>query len=425
MQVLVLGLGSAGDVHPMVALSLALRECGHQVVLAASPVFRLLAERRGLSFRGLGTEQDYYDAINDPDLWHPNRAFRVIARRLMLPAIRPVYEWIAESYVPGETIVAAPATAFAARIANEKLGVPLATIHLQPSLIRSYHQSPAIAVPNPLDLLPRFAKRLFYRLVDALMIDKVLAAETNSFRAELGLPPVRRLFERWLHSPKLVLGFFPGWFAPPQPDWPPNIHLLGFPLYDESDTRTLPPELDQFLKAGDPPVVFTAGSAMAHGRGFFETSVEAAEKTGARAILLTQFPEQLPPALPAAVRHFTYIPFSQVLPRAAAFVHHGGIGTTAQAFAAGVPQLVVPFAHDQPDNAIRVQRLGAGLALARKAYHTEKVVECLDRLRNTAEIKAACRRYQHITKPGALLQACRLIEQLSETAAIAAAERLA
>ena len=77
-------------------------------------------------------------------------------------------------------------------------------------------------------------------------------------------------------------------------------------------------------------------------------------------MFLTQYPEQLPARLPNGVRHFNYIPFSTVLPRAAAFVHHGGIGTTAQALAAGVPQLVVPLAHDQPDNAVRIRHLGVG-----------------------------------------------------------------
>ncbi len=92
--------------------------------------------------------------------------------------------------------------------------------------------------------------------------------------------------------------------------------------------------------------MFTAGSAMTQGADFFRVSAEVCRRSHWSGILLTQFPEQLPATLPEGVCHFDYVPFSQVLPRAAAFVHHGGIGTVAQALAAGVRQLVVPLAHD-------------------------------------------------------------------------------
>jgi UDP:flavonoid glycosyltransferase YjiC (YdhE family) len=249
--------------------------------------------------------------------------------------------------------------------------------------------------------------------VDRFLIDRELAAETNAFRAELGLPAVSRFFDRWLHSPQLVIGLFPAWFAPPPPDWPPNVHLTGFPLWDEAEVRQLPGELEKFIQGGEPPVIFTAGSAMAQGKDFFGESVEVCRRSGRRGLLLTQFPEQLPPRLPDGVRHFDYVPFSEVLPRAAAFVHHGGIGTTAQALAAGVRQLVVPLAHDQPDNAVRVRRLGVGDFLLPKAYKAPAVLKRLDRLLGSSEVAAACRRRAGEVVAGAgLEQACDLIEEL-------------
>jgi UDP:flavonoid glycosyltransferase YjiC (YdhE family) len=137
MKVIVIGLGSAGDVHPNVGLALALQRRGHNVVFVAGSVFRSLAERAELEFIGLGTDEDYYEAVRDPDMWNPFRAFRVVTRRLILPMLRPIYELIAERNEPGETVVAAPGTAFGARMAQEKLGVPLATMHLQPIMLRS------------------------------------------------------------------------------------------------------------------------------------------------------------------------------------------------------------------------------------------------------------------------------------------------
>jgi len=413
MKAIVIALGSAGDVHPNVGLALELRRRGHRVLFLAGSVFRPMAERAGLEFIGLGTDEEYYEAVRDPDLWNPYRAFLVVARRLILRWLRPLYEIIATHAEPGRTVLVAPATAFAARIAQEKLGVPLATVHLQPAMLRSTIDPACYGFPDIIRHLPRPLRELYLRGVDRFLIDPVLAPETNAFRAELGLLPARRLWDRWFHSSQLILGFFPEWFAPPQPDWPPNVHLTGFPLWDESDHRSTPPELEEFLRAGDPPVVFTAGSAMAQGKDFFRVSAEVCRSSGRRGFFLTQFPEQLPQPLPENVRHFSYVPFSAVLPRAAAFVHHGGIGTTAQALAAGVPQLVVPLAHDQPDNAVRVRRLGVGDFLLPKAYQRATVLERLGRLLGSSEVSEACRRRagDMASGPG-LDRACSLIEEL-------------
>jgi UDP:flavonoid glycosyltransferase YjiC (YdhE family) len=412
----VVGLGSAGDVHPNVGLAMALRQRGHEVLLVAPVVFRDLAERTGLEFAGVFTEEECTAALHDPDLWHPYRSFPVVARRLILPAMRPVYGIIEKNMKPGRTVVVAPGLAFGARIAQEKLGVPLASVHLQPVMLRSVIRPACFGFPDLLGHLPRPLRRLYLRAADRFLIDAYLAGETNAFRAELGLPPVRRLFDGWAHSPQRIIGLFPDWFAPPPPDWPPNVVLTGFPLWDESDIRTPSQELLEFLAAGEPPIVFTAGSAMAQAGRFFQVSAEVCRATGRRGSLLTQFPEQLPAALPEGVRHFDYVPFSVSLPRAAVLVHHGGIGTTAQAIAAGVPQLVVPAAHDQPDNAVRVRGLGVGEFLLPRSYTTANVIKVLDRLM-TPRIKQNCTRLAaNIGCNRALEQTCGVIEALAPSA---------
>jgi rhamnosyltransferase subunit B len=413
LQAIVIGLGSAGDVHPNVGLALALRERGHQVLLVAPSVHSSLAERTGLEFVGIGTDDEYYATLRDPNLWHPFRAVSVVARRLILPALRPVYEIIAKRMQPGRTVVAASGLAFGARIAQEKLGVPLATVHLQPIMLRSVIAPPCFGFPHIIGYLPRPLRKLYLAAADRFLIDALLAGETNAFRAELGLPPVRRLFNGWVHSPQLVIGFFTDWFAPPPSDWPPNVVLAGFPLWDEGDLRQPSPELEEFLAAGEPPIVFTAGSAMMQAKRFFQVSAEVCRVSDRRGLLLTQFPEQLPSPLPRGVRHFDYVPFSAVLPSAAAFVHHGGIGTTAQALAAGVPQLVVPLAHDQPDNALRIRRLGVGDFLLPRAYTAANVLKHLARLMTPA-VQANCRRRAaDMAAAQPLETACRLIEGLS------------
>jgi UDP:flavonoid glycosyltransferase YjiC (YdhE family) len=414
MKVIVVALGSAGDVHPNVGLSLAMKSRGHEVLLVAASVFEPLARRVGIDFRGLGTEKDYHDSVRDPDLWHPTRALSVIARRLIIPSMREVYEIITKERQSGKIVVAASGLTFGARLAQERLQIPVATVHLQPSIFRSVHEPPVVTSPNVLGMLPRALRPYFYRAADRFYIDPLLAGPLNDFRQELGLPPVRRLFDLWMHSTQCVIGLFPEWFAAPQPDWPPHVRLTGFPLYDESDARAILAELAAFLNSGPAPVVFAAGSANAQAREFFQTCTEVCRRTGWRGILLSQFSEQLPSPLPEGVRHFSYIPFSQVLPRAAAFVHHGGIGTTAQAFAAGVPQLVRPLAHDQPDNAMRVRRLGAGEILRPSQYKSKRVIESLGRLMQSPAVRDNCQRLKSdLSASHALDRTCELIEQLA------------
>jgi rhamnosyltransferase subunit B len=171
--------------------------------------------------------------------------------------------------------------------------------------------------------------------------------------------------------------------------------------------------VEEFLEAGDPPLVFTAGSAMMQARQFFHVSAEVCRAAGRRGLLLTQFPEQLPAALPSGVRHFDYVPFSMVLPRCAALIHHGGIGTTARAIAAGLPQLVVPTSHDQPDNAVRIRRLGIGDFILPKAYTKARVIEKFDRLMSPAVRENCQRRAADLVGSQSLEQASGLVEELA------------
>ena len=209
LQVIVIGLGSAGDVHPNVGLALALRERGHEVLLAAPSVFQSLGEHAGLEFAAILSDDEYHAAIRDPNLWHPFRSLSVVARRLILPTLRPVYQIIEKHWEPGRTVIAAPGFAFGARIAQEKLGVPLATVHLQPIMFRSAIQPGCFGFPDILGHLLRPLRRLYLRATDQFLIDPLVADETNSFRLELRLPPVRRLFNGWVHSPQLIIGLFP------------------------------------------------------------------------------------------------------------------------------------------------------------------------------------------------------------------------
>jgi UDP:flavonoid glycosyltransferase YjiC (YdhE family) len=197
-----------------------------------------------------------------------------------------------------------------------------------------------------------------------------------------------------------------------QPDWPAQLRLTDFPLYDERGATAAPEGLREFLAAGDPPLVFTPGSAMQQARQFFTKAVAICQRLGRRGLLLSRWAQNVPAELPASVRHFEYIPFSEVLPHAAALVHHGGIGTTAQALAAGIPQLVMPFGFDQLDNAARVGRLGVGDSLEARRFTASAAGDKLRALLDSRAVAQRCREVAGSLQPGrGIEKACDAIEE--------------
>ncbi|OYV89117.1 MAG: hypothetical protein B7Z73_07195 [Planctomycetia bacterium 21-64-5] len=414
MRILLVAVGSAGDVHPFVGLGLQLAARGHRVTLLASGYFEKLARQVGFDFVPVFSADEFLALLKNPLAWHRFRGFIECFRGGVLPTIEPTYRAIADRYVPGETVVVASTLGIGARCAQERLGVPLVSVHLSPSVFRSDYQNPVLPGMFLPDWLPGPLKRSQYWLADTLVIEPLLRGPLNEFRRSIGLPPVKGILSQWHNSPQGILGLFPSWFAAPQPDWPAQTVLAGFPLYDERGLNPLEEELLAFLDSGSPPIVFTPGSAMLHGREFFQAAAEACVLLGRRGILLTRFAEQVPRTLPAGVRHFSYAPFSELLPRAAALVHHGGIGTMSQGFAAGLPQLVMPMSFDQPDNAARLRRLGAGASLSRKRFRATTVAAALAELLNSSQVAARCRQLaERLAAERPLETACNLIEGLA------------
>ena len=415
MRILLVTVGSAGDVHPFVGIALALRERGHAVTIATNPYFAPLIERLGLPLQPIGTVEDFEREISHPGLWRPVRGFGVIAN--MVERCTPdVYRLVEQEAAGGDIVVVSHPLVFGARVAHDALGVPLVTVHLAPAAIWSL-EAPPVGTSSIGSIAgwPSFAKRLLVGIGEKL-VDLRMGPALNSFRAELGLASVRHIGSEWWHSPQRVIGLFPDWFAAPQADWPPRMVLTGFPLYDQREVSNLPPPLEAFLAeaeaAGEPPVVFAPGSANRQAQRFFEAAAEACSRLGLRGILLTPFSEQLPAKLPNSVIHVDYAPFSALLPRIGALVHHGGIGTCAQALAAGCPQLVMPMTFDQPDNAARLVRLGVGRAVPPKRFTGARVASELAELLGNPSVSRSCAEIANrFTGADPIGRTCDLIEQ--------------
>jgi rhamnosyltransferase subunit B len=412
VKVLLIALGSHGDVHPFVGIGRRLRERGHAVAIAANEYFQPLVESADLEFIQIGTADDYRKLATDPNLWDafraPQAVFEGTARYLRL-----IYDAAAEFSRRPDSVIAASSLALGARVAQDHLNLPMASVHLSPSIFQSArelpHFIPFSAVPA---WTPRAVKRGLWWVMNRVM-DRIIAPSVNQLRAEFGLTPVKNIIRDYWHSPSLVIGMFPEWFAKPQADWPAQTVVTGFPLYDEPEITPIDEKLEAFLRCGEPPIAFTPGSAMWNAHGFFEESAKACAQLNRRGLLLSRHRDHLPKSLPPGVIHVHYAPFSQLLPRCAAFVHHGGIGSSAQALACGVPQLVTPFAHDQPDNGYRLSKLGVARVISAKKYRADRVVTALRSLIESPDVAGACREMRsRLSGVDALDRTCELIECL-------------
>jgi rhamnosyltransferase subunit B len=424
LRILLPTIGSSGDVNPVIGIGRALKARGHAVTIATNELFAGDVRECGLEFAELGTRAEAERLMSDPRLWHLRKGFGSIVEGAILPNIRRLYEIIAERR-GASTVVAASSLCLGARVAQERLGIPTATIHMQPMTFRSLIDFGRL---GPFDLgpgMPRIFKRTIFWCIDTLYVDRLIGPELNAFRASLGLPPVTGIFREYAHSPRLVLGLFPDWFAAPQPDWPRNSHLTGFILHDDGGHAEAHAEADEFLRAGPAPILVTPGSAAMDRSRFFLETVKACGRAGVRAMLVTNHPGQLPDNLPPGIRAFSYLPFSSILPRCSALVYHGGIGTLAQAVKAGVPHLVVPNAHDQPDNGQRIVRLGLGLCIDPRKYNEESAARAIGELRGSQRIRDRCREFApRIDGRASLERACALIEGLGSNGSPASAGRV-
>ena len=396
-RIVIATFGSLGDLHPALALAHGLRRRGHTAVLATSEPYRAKVVAQGLPFAPVRPDL----SLDNPDLvrrvMDGQRGSEYLLRELVYPNVRAMHaDLLAAS--AGADLLLGSELACAVPLVAEQRRLPWAFFALSPISFFSVHD-PVVLPGSDLfrRLQPRgpLANRLILRI--ARWATHAWWAPLRQLRRELGLPPAGSPVFEGKYSPQLNLALFSPLLQAPQRDWPAHTHQPGFCFFDEHETDAahsppLPPAVATFLAAGAPPIVFTLGSAAVQlADDFYLHSARAAQKIGRRALLLLG-PNPPPPDLPASVLAWNYLPYADIFPHAAAVVHQGGIGTTAQALRAGRPMLIVPFAHDQFDNAARIVRLGAGRTLSRRHYSAATAASALAALLDSprpAEISAA------------------------------------
>jgi len=354
MKILIVTLGSIGDLLPFLAVGESLRQKGHTVVIASNAGYAALVQMAGFDFFAIwDRSQQSLDGMIAHD---PHRAWAMVRDEMFVPATAPARDFIAQNVRRGSCTVLASWTAFGARLAHEELGVPLCNAYLSPS-----------AAGEESDLKP----------------------DSSTYRN---------------------IGLFPDWFG----GMPPGVQPTSFAMFDDALVPTLPADLESFLEQGEPPVVFTPGSFMRGADRFFRESLAVCGDLDLRAVFLTPYHEQLPANLPASVQHFRYVPLQRLAPRSAAIVHHGGIGTCAQGLRAGIPQLSVPLFFDQPDNAARLAALGVGTSILASAYERREAGTKLRELLASQSVKQSCLKARaRFDAQNALRQICDIIETVT------------
>lgn len=392
MKILLCSIGSHGDVHPYLALGRELLRHGHAVTFATASYYQDLIERHGITFARMRPEARMDDHRVMARVMHPRLGPAAVIQELVMPALRDTYADLLEPAAHADLLVSHVLT-YAVPVLAGKIGKPWASTVLSPMVFFSAHDVPALA---PLPLLARL--RVLGPRFNAWLIRlmkwsaRSWSRPVAALRRELGLPAGRDPLWEGQHSPHLVLAMFSPRFGPPQPDWPPNVQITGFPFLDPVG-EPLDPELERFVRDGEPPLVFTLGSSAVRVAGeFYVVAARAAQKLNQRAVLVagsgaTPLKAHLPPTIVAV----EWASYPALFSRAAAVVHHGGVGTTAQALRAGVPQLVMPFAHDQFDNADRVHRMACGQMIGRARLSVRSLVRAVEALLANAEVAATAR----------------------------------
>jgi UDP:flavonoid glycosyltransferase YjiC (YdhE family) len=396
--------GSLGDFYPFLALAVRLKDMGHQPVMATCEFYRERTAAAGIRFYPVRPDIDPDDSETIRRVMDPARGTEVILRELLVPHLRDAFEDLSVVARNADVLVSHPVT-FAAPLVAGVLRIRWLSVVLAPTSFFSVHDFPLL-LPHPgvtrVARLTPWTAAAFLKI--AQRITSPWTAPIRAFRDELRLPDRGDPLYAGQFSPFGTLALFSPTFGPPQPDWPTATVATGF-VFPVEDAAP-PPAITSFLDEGEAPIVFTLGSSAVGAAGsFYDESADAAEAVGRRAILLAgRDPRNRPrKSLPRSMLAAEYVSHAALFPRAAAVVHHGGIGTTAAALRAGRPMLIVPHAHDQPDNAHRAEQLGVARVLDARRYRADRAARQLRAL---------------LTKPSYQSRAREIAEQIGREAGV-------
>ena len=385
MTVLILTMGTRGDVQPYVALGRGLTGAGHEVTVAASPRFEAFVRDHGLGFSPLSDSMlklmdtaEGRGALEDMGSLISGIRTGLSLLRKAGTIQRELVEdgWAVAQQLRPDVILYNTKMACAPHYA-EKLGIPVALAVLFPQFV------PTTAFPTvgfPLWSLGGAYNRLTYAVV-LRIADWIGRKHFRAWRAVNGLPTPRGrtdVLHRSDGSHLPVLHGYSEHVVPRPADWPPEAVVTGYWFLQRADTWKPSPSLEAFLNAGSPPVYVGFGSmAGRYPERTTRVVVEALRRTGLRGILATGW-GGLEGDVPDTIFRLEAAPHDWLFPRCAAVVHHGGAGTTAAGLRAGKPTVICPFFGDQPFWGWRMHSLGVGSPpIPQKRLTADRLAEAL------------------------------------------------
>src|SRR5688572_16338678 len=255
-------IGSLGDMHPKIALALGLKKRGHDVTIAAMDYYRERIEPLGIAFARMAPHLVPGDQELARELMDSRKGSEKILREIVMPSLHQMYDDLMLA-VDGADLLISGEIAYAVKSVVEKTGIKWITTSLQPGVMFSAYDP---FVPPAVEWLEhlRFLGPTFHRGLFRLLLWSISGwwSPYRDFRRDLGLDEEHDPLIKGKFSDLLHLALFSKVIGPPQPDWAPNTVQPGFCFYDGAeDIQKMPDGLQDFLDAGDPPIVFTLGSA--------------------------------------------------------------------------------------------------------------------------------------------------------------------
>jgi rhamnosyltransferase subunit B len=401
-RVLLATFGTLGDIYPFIAIAHAMHRRGLDAVIAAPEMHRGSIEHEGLAYARL--RPHYNDIVGALGVDLPG-AFRIMLRNPYFILDDIYLRFLAETYhdtlaaAEGADAIVTHNLLVGANLAAENSGLPAARVALAPLYVQSA-AAPSFTPPAPYILQPKSSLAIIYNKLVRFLVRTGVNLRTkrlHAFREKVGLPRTREDFFLDFgrkNSVAKVYGLYSPRFAPRPPDGPSNMEVPGFPFYKSRDEHrsALSEPLRAFLSSGGAPIIFTLGSFAPQVSGrFYDISISAARALGSRAVLLAGSKDAVRLSFSVGANEFICqeAPHDELFPFASCIVHHGGIGTTAQALRAGKPQVIVPFFGDQHDHAKRITRLGVGITLKLSRYNLRDAVAALSQIGDETYVHAA------------------------------------
>jgi UDP:flavonoid glycosyltransferase YjiC (YdhE family) len=392
--------GSYGDVVPFLAIGKAMRQRGHNVTLVSQCEYREAARRVELHFDCWDTPDQYKAFIKDGPLLDAPNGIRVFSQRHVFPYVESEYATILRHCrEPKSILVVRHMSSVAASFISEQFELPLVSVFTA--------AAQAACLPMLIQLYAH-----------------CLGGQINAARRACGLGEISD-WKKWVLSPDLHLACWPEWFASVAFGWPARIVHTGFLQNDEVEPSDVPPAINQMVDYKRPSaVLITGGTAMWKlAERFYASAAQACSILGRPGILVCRHPELLPSELPSGVTHQPRLPFAQVIGGMAAIIHHGGASVLVRALTAGVPQLVLPYGGDRPDNGTRLERLGVAKRILPPQWDPSKIALELSRLITSDSVGRSCVQLRGMLMETKELEvACRTMEMLLESEKVPAVQ---